>query len=308
MVYMDPLDPRMVVPFSDHEIVELHQRATAARKAADLEAHPYLRDPAADQEHWEFMFFLADFGIFVALVLFAVNAIKNELPAQIPTVAVCMCAIPILFFFLSRRYERSAIGPLGYIDLCRRGATRKPVAIDPNSPAVLATVIEYISETPIARSEALRTEIKHHRAQLGYTLENLPALVESFEREIRVAENEELLLILQSRRDAAKEALDRLRQVDENLESQYEEAELAVQPLLKMRNQFARYRELSESLSRIQAAYDLVAEGEEKVRDNRLELRALYASSMSAQAKLAEIQSMMDATELAREEVRQLMA
>jgi hypothetical protein len=51
-----------------------------------------------------------------------------------------------------------------------------------------------------------------------------------------------------------------------------------------------------------------VEEGEDKVRENRVELYALYASSMSAQSKLAEIQSVMDASELAQEEVRQLMA
>jgi hypothetical protein len=102
--------------------------------------------------------------------------------------------------------------------------------------------------------------------------------------------------------------LNRLRQVEENLASQDEEAELAIQPILRMRDQFERYRQLSQSLSRIQAAHDLASTGEDKVRDNRLELRALYASSMSAQARLAEIQSIMDSTELAREEVRQLMA
>jgi hypothetical protein len=310
---MDPFAPRMVVPFSDGEIIDLYQQAMAARLAESRAAEKDSNDQVVDDEHWGFIYFLADFAILAALTLFTTFTFARYSPAMAVIAAIICCAVPILFFLLtivvSNPSRKFAIGPVGYFMQRQPARTEPPlVKIDPSSPAVLSIVIDYISETPINRSKALKSAIEGNRAQLKRTLSELPQLVDSFEREIRVAESDDLLLILQSRRDAAKEALSRLRKVDENLESQYKEAELAVQPLVKMRSQFERYRQLSQSLSRIQAAHDLAVTGEDQVRDNRLELRALYASSVTAQARLAEIQSLMDATELAREEVRQLMA
>ncbi len=302
----------MVVPLSDAEIVELYEKSVAARDNSLREADPAVSDPVVENEHWGFMYFLADIAIFASLVLYVTSTFgRGSIPFSVAAM-LCLCMIPIVFvllnLFLPGRSGRFSIGPVGFFTRPVQVAARAPKKVDPNNPTVLATVIDYIGETPIVRSKALQREITTYRSQLKQTLEELPPLIESFEREIRVAENEELLLILQTRRDAAQEALDRLRHVDENLASQHDEAEVAIQPILRMRDQFERYRQLSQSLSRIQAAHDLANTGEDKVRDNRLELRALYASAMSAQAKLAEIQSIMDATELAREEVRQLMA
>jgi len=305
---LDPLDPRLVVPLADREIVDIYQKAIAIQEAKKKEAHPYLRDEVVEYDVWETSLFAFDFVILCGLIIWTTKQIQTDLPSAIPLVVVCWVLYSVTFYLLARRAGRFAVGPLGYLQPGRRRAVRKPTGIDPNNPEVLATVIDYISETPIARAEELRTAIKAHRGQLQRTLEELPSLVESFDREIRVAENDEMLLILNSRRDSADEALRRLRQVDENLASQYDEADLAIQPLVRMRDQFERYRKLSRSLTRIQAAYELVEEGEDKVRENRVELYALYASSMSAQSKLAEIQSVMDASELAQEEVRQLMA
>ena len=304
---LDPLDPRLVVPLADREIVDLYQKALAIQEARKKETHPYLRDEAIEFDVWETSLFAFDFVVVCGLIVWSTKQIQIDLPSAIPFVFVCWVIYSLIFYLLAKRSGRFAIGPLGYLQPGRVQPGRKSSAVDPNNPEVLATVIEYISDTPIARAEELRTAIKAHRSQLQRTLEELPALVESFDREILVAENDEMLLILNSRRDSADEALRRLRQVDENLSTQYDEADLAIQPLVKMRTQFERYRKLSSSLTRIQAAYELVEEGEDKVRENRVELHALYASSMSAQAKLAEIQSMMDASELAREEVRQLM-
>jgi DNA repair exonuclease SbcCD ATPase subunit len=288
----DELEPRSAIPLSDAEIKDIYVRAAKVRPVRYTRAE-------RNRAH------LADAAVlFAALILVAVLAGVFRTLAEILGVSVTAFILGTLLYGSQQWKKRTPVGYFTY-RLFHRGEDRLP-NFDPSDTQVLAVVVDHISKLPLDVSNHLKARIEKDRRAIAESLHELRQIEQSLRDELNKGVDPPMRLLLESRRETSLTALDRLMALDSTLAVQLREASEAVRPILQMKEKFEQLRRLGASLSRIQAAHGLLSSGESNTEEYRLELQVLRAAVSEANAKLHDIQRLVEAQEHAQDELARL--
>lgn len=283
---MDSLEARDVLPLTDAEIQILYQEA--------IQKFPNLvPEPVTVSSSWTWR--LAD-GVFYLLIarLLMVDASTTF------AVAFLIAASIVFVTFAGAKW----VGLFSYFGpaIAEAGKLKK---VDTNDRGVLGAVVRLLAYEPESHFSNVSGKIRANRNLIATSLESLGKLID--ELVVEGASGEDTLSILRkSRLNQAERSRAKLTKLDEHLASQLKDAEFAIAPIREMERHFNKMLQISDDLSKIQAAHGLIDETENNIGENRHEIQLLRAASTRALGSLRSIAQDVKSRELAEDEVLHL--
>lgn len=283
---MDSLEARDVLPLTDVEIQTLYQEA--------IQKFPNLApEPVAVSSSWTWR--AAD-GVLYLLVARLLMVDAGTTLAVAFLIAACI----VFMTFAGAKCVGlfSLFGPaIAEVDKLKK--------IDTNDRGVLGAVVRLLAHEPESHFSNVSGKIRVNRNLIATSLESLGKLID--ELVVEGASGEDTLSILRkSRLDQAERSRAKLTELDEHLASQLKDAEFAIAPIREMKRHFNKMLQISDDLSKIQAAHGLIDDTENNLIENRQEIQLLRIASMQALGSLKSIEVDIKSKELAEDEVLQL--
>lgn len=283
---MDDLDARNVLPLTDGEIKTLNEKA--------LEQFPDLT-PKEDTEPASPFWFLLDWLFYV---LFIWCVFKDSRIVFLLSMLAGIAVIALAMAGASWVGLASALYPA----VSRHSGLR---TVDTNDRHVLSAVVRVLTQEPENHFSNVSAKIRLNRNRIASSLESLQKLID--ELTVEGAERSDALTILRrSRLEQAERSQEKLERLDGHLAIQLRDAESAIMPIREIGRHFQKMLQISDDLTKIQAAHGLIDETENNLIENRQEIQLLRIASMQALGSLKSIELDIKSKELAEDEVLQL--
>lgn len=283
---MDSLDARNVLPLTDEEIKTLYERA--------LEQFPDLT-PKEDTEPASLIMFLLDW-VFYALFIGVV--IRDA--RVVPLLSILAGIVVVALSMAGAKWAGLASALYPVFD--RRYKSR---TIDTNDRSVLSAVVRVFTHEPESHFATLSNKIRVNRNRIAVSLEGLAKLIDELVIE-GTEEGDDLSILRRSRLEQAERSRAKLNELNYRLASQLIEAKTAIAPLRDMERHFHKMLQISDDLTKIQAAHGLIDETQSNLIENRQEVQLLRVISQNALGSLKSIELDVKSRELAEGEVLQL--